>query len=643
MPQDSQVLSGLGPELLVQSVTDYAIYMLDPEGVVSSWNAGAELIKGYAPSEVIGRHFSMFYLPDDQAAGLPAVSLETARREGRYAAEGWRMRKDGGRFWASVVIDPIRQDGQLLGFAKITRDMTQNREAQQALLESERRFRLLVEGVTDYAIYMLDPTGIITNWNAGAERIKGYGAHEIIGQHYSRFFSPEDQAAGLPQRGVATAAEVGRYEAEGWRVRRDGSRFWASVVMDAIYENGALIGFAKITRDITERRDAQMRLDETREQLFQAQKMEALGQLTGGLAHDFNNLLTAILAGTNLVLRNTDNSEKVGRFATHVQAAAQRGASLTKQLLAFARRQPLEPAKLDLGSHLSTVGTMLRHSLAAEIELICETSDQTWPVEVDATQLELAILNLGFNARDAMLEGGVLRLSARNRVLTGEGGLEGEFVAISLADTGQGIPAEIRDRVLEPFFTTKAFGHGTGLGLSQAYGFANQSNGALTIESEVGRGTTVTILLPVFHEGGVGRVRSDIGDPNKDQGVVLVVEDDPTIALLAEDLLQELGYRALVVHSGVEAQAVLAKSDAVRLLFSDVVMPGGMSGLELAKDARRRRPELPVLLTTGYSEAIGATSEFLVLSKPYQLDELEAAIRAAAPLLRSTSEAKAGG
>src|SRR5690606_35717556 len=240
---------------LVEGITDYAIFMLSVEGHVSSWNAGAERFKGYKAEEVIGQHFSIFYSAEDQARDIPGQALATARETGKFEAEGWRMRKDGSRFWASVVIDPIRDaQGQLLGFAKITRDITDRRETQLALRESEEHFRLLVQGVTDYAIYMISPTGFVTNWNAGAARIKQYAHDEIVGKHFSTFYTQEDRAAGLPERALRIAAAEGRYENEGWRVRKDASRFWAHVVIDPIRDDdGELIGFAKITRDITER------------------------------------------------------------------------------------------------------------------------------------------------------------------------------------------------------------------------------------------------------------------------------------------------------------------------------------------------------------------------------------------------------
>ena len=613
--------------LLVQSIVDYAIYMLDPNGRVTSWNAGAERIKGFKADEIVGKHFSEFYTEEDKAVGLPEKVLETARREGKFEGEGWRVRKDGSRFWASVVIDAIKaDDGELVGFAKITRDMTDKREAQQALLEAERGFRLLVQGVTDYAIYMLDPRGRVTNWNAGAQRIKGYAPGEIIGQHFSRFYTPEDLEADVPGTALRTARETGRYEAEGWRMRKDGSRFWASVVLDAIHdEQGELIGFAKVTRDMTEKREAQLRVEESREQLFRAQKMEALGQLTGGLAHDFNNLLTAILGASELASRNVDKPEKLQRMLEGVRNSAQRGASLTKQLLAFARAQPLDIKSVDLKSFLDDVTMLLRPSLRSNIEVIIETSDKLWNVDVDAGALELSLLNLAFNARDAMKDGGTLRVSATNQLLEGKpDGLRGQHVALSVRDSGTGMSRDTMERVFEPFFTTKSFGEGTGLGLSQVFGFAKQLGGTVTVDSTPGEGASFTIYLPASRTSPI----VEVGHPNgiHARGRVLVVEDDMLVAELAAGMLGELGFDAVVSHSAKEALERLTEGDRPRLVFSDIVMPGGISGIELAEKVRKRFPELPILLTTGYSEEVAGNHGFPVLQKPYELDSLAGAL-----------------
>ena len=354
MAQEALLESERRFRLLVEGVVDYAICMLDPSGVVTNWNTGAQRLKGYKSSEIVGRHFSIFYPREDRARGLPAQVLETAAREGHYEGEGWRVRKDGGRFWASVVVDAIRNEaGELQGFAKVTRDNTERRTAQEALRESERQLRLFVAGVTDYALFMLDPNGIVTTWNAGAQRIKGYTADEIVGQHFSRFYTERDRAAGLPARALFTAANERRFEAEAWRVRKDGTMFWANVVIDPIYdETGALMGFAKITRDITERRKAQVALQEAQAERSHAMKMDALGQLTGGVAHDFNNLLSIVTGHMSVLKKKADDDPKTQRAIDAIDTAVRRGAALTRQLLTFSRRQSFNPSVINVGERI---------------------------------------------------------------------------------------------------------------------------------------------------------------------------------------------------------------------------------------------------------------------------------------------------
>jgi PAS domain S-box-containing protein len=498
---DSEELSANPSDLLIQGVVDYAIYMLDPTGHVASWNPGAERIKGYTADEVIGTHFSRFYTDEDRAAGVPENALKIAAETGRFTTEAWRRRKDGSHFWAMVVIDAIRRGGRLIGFAKITRDMTEQHAAQVAALESERRFRLLVQGVTDYAIYMLSPEGRVTNWNAGAERIKGYASSEIVGEHFSRFYTPEDVDIGLPDKALAAAVRDGRYEAEGWRCRKDGSRFWAGVLVDAIYDNGQLIGFAKITRDLSERREAQIQLEQSREQLFQAQKMEAIGQLTGGIAHDFNNLLTGITGSLELLMARVGQGRigDLDRFITAAHGAALRAGSLTHRLLAFARRQALDPKHISANSLITGTLELVQRTVGPGIRVGTTLLSGLWPSFCDPHQLENAILNLCINARDAMPDGGRLSIETANACIDEQGARErdmspGQYIEICVTDTGTGMPPDVVARVFEPFFTTKPVGQGTGLGLSMIYGFVKQSDGQVRITSQLGVGTTVRYL-----------------------------------------------------------------------------------------------------------------------------------------------------
>jgi PAS domain S-box-containing protein len=627
--------------LLIEAITDYAIYMLDPDGVVTSWNPGAERFKGYTAGEILGHHFSRFYTEADCAAGLPAQALATAHKEGRFECEGWRVRKDGTQFWAHVVIDPVRDEhGRLIGFAKITRDLTERRAAEEALRQSAQQFRLLVQGVADYAIYMLDPQGHVSSWNLGAERIKGYAPEEIIGSHFSRFYAEEDRAAGLPATGLAAAEREGRWENEGWRVRKDGSRFWAHVVIDCIRgEDGEVIGFAKITRDITERREAQRALEEAREALFQSQKIEALGQLTGGVAHDFNNLLTVIIGGLDTLKRSEPNeTARRDRALDMALHAADRAASLTSRLLAFSRRQPLQPTPTDLNILVRDMTELLHRTLGETVELEGVLTTRLWRVEVDQNQLESAILNLAVNARDAMPVGGKLTIETANTFLdesysaTDSEVRPGQYAVVAVSDTGSGMTAETVARAFEPFYTTKDVGRGTGLGLSMVYGFVKQSGGHVTIYSEVGEGTTVKLYFPRYL--GSGTTDTPAGTPQVASGageVVLVVEDNDDVRAYSVMSLTELGYQVLEACDAAAALSVLAGDQPVDLLFSDVVLPG-MSGRVLVDKALELRPDLRVLFTTGYSRNAIVHQGRLdagvqLISKPFTFDQLAARVR----------------
>jgi len=368
-------------------------------------------------------------------------------------------------------------------------------------LSREDPLHLLLNAVTDYAIYMLDSTGKVASWNAGAERFKGYSSHEIIGRHFSAFYTAEDRGSGLPATALRTAETEGKFEAEGWRVRKDGTRFWAHVVIDPIRSrDGELLGYAKITRDLSERRLAQQRLDETREALFQSQKMEAIGQLTGGVAHDFNNLLTVVMGSLELVQKRLREDPLSARLVENAMQAAQRGATLTQRMLAFARRQDLKPEVIDIPSLVLGMNDLLNHSLGANILLNAHFPTTIGPVRVDPNQLEMAMLNLAVNARDAMPNGGSVTITAHEEMLGDHDKLglkEGRYALLSIADDGVGMDSATLVRALEPFFTTKGVGKGTGLGLSMVHGVVEQSGGRLFLESRVGEGTTASLFFPI--------------------------------------------------------------------------------------------------------------------------------------------------
>ena len=616
--------------LLIDAVVDYAIYMIDPDGIITSWNAGAKRFKGYEEAEILGQHFSRFYTEEDRKAGLPQRALDTAIREGRFEGEGWRVRKDGTHFWSHVIIDPILDpSGRLLGFAKITRDLTDRKMAEETLKQSEQQFRLLVQSVTDYAIYMLAPDGRVTNWNLGAQRIKGYRPEEIIGQHFSLFYTPEDREAGEPQRALDIAIREGRFENKAWRVRKDGTRFLAHVVVDPIRgDTGTLLGFAKITRDITEATQAQQILEKTREALFQAQKMQAIGQLSGGIAHDFNNLLTVILGNLEVVRKRAADDPRITRLLDNATQGALRGVSLTQRMLAFARRQELKTESVEIPVLIEGITGLLRSSLGPAVSIENRFAPGLEPVMADVNQLELAVLNLATNARDAMPDGGKLVISAQTEEICDQAKLAltpGRYVCLSVTDIGEGMDDATLASAMDPFFTTKGVGKGTGLGLSMVHGFTEQLGGRFILKSQKDVGTTAELWLPValadsttepaIEEAAMSRVP---------RLCVLVVDDDSLVLTSTSLLLEDLGHRVISAASGAQALELFDSEHDVDLVITDMVMPK-MSGAQLAQAIRVIRPHLPIILATGYAERLeGFAARLPRLSKPFtQLNLVE--------------------
>ncbi len=590
-----------------------------------TWSEQLYRIYGRTPAQFHGTlsDFISFVHPDDRAR-LQAIIAETLKKGNDFSHEERILWPDGTVRHLQSVGGVVRdENGAALRMLGVCLDVTERKQAETALRDSEQSYQMLLRGVRDYAIYMLDTDGLVRSWNDGAARIKGYAADEILGQHF-RVFLPEEARA-MADEMLITAARDGQFETQGWLLRKDGSRFYASIVMDAIRsDSGELIGFAKLIRDITAQHEAQVALEQTREQLAQSQKMEAVGQLTGGIAHDFNNLLM-IVSGYAQLLERRLSEAKDAHAVQAIRAAAARGEKLTRQLLTFSRRQQLTPVLVDLRTRIGAVRDMLAPSLRGNIKFVADIEDNIWPVEVDQGELELALVNIAVNARDAMPDGGTITLSARNVVLkpgSAAGQIAGDFVALAIIDTGYGMAPEVVQRVFEPFYTTKPVGKGTGLGLSQVHGFAAQSGGAVTVSSEPDRGTVVTVYLP--------RARSEAAPSTANaaaRGTVLVVEDSREVADVTSALLEQLGYRVVRAENGSEALRHLQQGIDFDLLLSDIVMPGPIDGLGLAEICLERFPEIPVLLTSGFSDAArAADGRFDILRKPFELSALERAV-----------------
>jgi PAS domain S-box-containing protein len=594
------------------------------DGKPKMFNAHAWLATlGYPAEQLSATPLIDLTHPEDRERSL-ALTRQLEQATDIHGFENRYRHADGHWVWLSWNL--VQADGLVYA---IGRDITREIEAKIALSLSERQFRLLVAGVTDYALFMLSPEGFVTNWNAGAQRIKGYRADEIMGQHFSVFYTDADRASGLPKEVLRIARETGRYEAEAWRVRKGGDLFWANVVVDPIHdETGQLIGFAKITRDMTEKREAQMELQKAQDRLAQAQKLEAIGQLTGGVAHDFNNILMVVGGQAQLLRRRLDLSDpSLVRALDGIELATKRGQDLTRHLLAFARRSRLNPAPISLSARRGALQQLISASVGGMVSVEIDLPDELWSVEADASELELALLNMAVNARDAMPNGGRLVLEARN-VPGGETSeSEADFVALTIRDTGAGIPPDILPKVFEPFFTTKAVDRGTGLGLSQVYGFVQQSGGRVTIDSELGQGTAITLFLPRIEASAVDRTEAPT-EAGTASAYVLLVEDNPQVADVAARLLDQLGHRTCCVTSADAALTLLESGERPELVFSDMVMAGELDGLDLARLVSQRWPELRVLLATGYSEAAERMPkhEFQILAKPYGLADLNQAL-----------------
>lgn len=543
--------------------------------------------------------------------------------------------------WLLLGLNPHRRDDpDILNIAKLIAGQISGALANISALQNERQradrtqehFRHLVQGVTDYAIYMLDLQGNVSSWNEGARRIKGYEPEEIIGEHFSRFYTEEDRARGEPVRALETARHEGRFHAEGWRVKKNGERFRASVVIDAIRDDvGTPIGFAKITRDITEREQTQQELEKAREALFQSQKMEAIGQLTGGVAHDFNNLLMAILSSLDLLRKRIPQDALTQRLINNAVEGAQRGATLTQRMLAFARRQDLKVDRIDLSALLTGMSDLVQRSIGPGWPISMNLPLGLPAIRADANQLEMALLNLIVNARDATPGGGsILVTASREDVSAGVvAGLNaGSYVRLAVTDQGTGMDGETLRRATEPFFTTKGVGKGTGLGLPMVHGMAQQIGGAFELLSKPGAGTSAVLWLPIAQSEKISRAVPQVENspPALPSMKILAVDDDTLVLINTAALLEDLGHDVIEADSAAEALEIIRNLDDIDLIVTDQAMPK-MTGADLIAEVEQLRPGMPAIMASGYGEGVECPHPGVVrLSKPFNQTHLARAI-----------------
>ena len=564
-------------QLMVEQTRDYAVFFIDTDGRVMSWNAGAERIKGYAPEEIIGRHFSTFYTREAVESGWPQHELKIATAEGRFEDEGWRVKKDGSRFWANVIISALRDEtGKLLGFSKITRDLSERRLHEEALRQSEERFRLLIEGINDYAIYMLDPEGVITSWNSGAERIKGYAREEIIGKHVSRFYVPEDIQAGKPWEEIATARRTGRAEAEGWRVKKDGARFWARTVISALHdEEGHLRGFAKVTQDLSERRHIQ--------DLEKASRN--VNEFIAMLAHELRNPLAPIRNAVQIMAQVPVDDATQQQMRETIDRQSAQLVRIVDDMLDIVR---VTRGSLLMQNERLDLKDVVRHAVETSAPAIdaprhtleLDLPAEPLPVWGDRHRLAQLLSNLLNNSARYTQPGGSIAVRAR---------AEPDAALVQVRDTGRGIEADMLERIFDMFVQGRAplerIGGGLGVGLALARRIAELHGGTLEARSEgVGRGSEFTLRLPLAHgKAEAPEVKPDARRPGMARRV-LVVDDNADAAGMLDLLLRSLGHETRVVHDGI---AALRAAEEFRpdIVLLDIGMPG-IDGYEVARRLR---------------------------------------------------------
>ncbi len=635
--------------LVIEGAKDHVIFTTDPGGIVTTWSAGAKGVLGWSAEEAIGRSASMIFTEEDRSRGADVRELAKAVRDGSAPDERWHLRKDGSRVFLNGSVHPLPVDaqGQERGFIKVARDETSRWQAQKDLERLNATLEQQVAARTDdrNRLWQLSSDimlvagldGTIEAVNPAWTRVLGWSEAELVSRPLFSFIHPEDLDLSIAgASSIVGGQSYARFEN---RYRhKDGS--YRDIIWAAGPGDGKIIG---VGRNATEEKAAARALAAAEEQLRQSQKMEAVGQLTGGLAHDFNNLLTGITGGLDMLRRRMDQgrTDGIARYIEAAQGAAERAAALTHRLLAFSRRQTLEPKPTDVTELVAGMRELIDRTVGPEIAVDVRDDPELWPTLVDASQLENALLNLCINARDAMPDGGRIIVVTENKHLDAPSAdvrdlKPGDYVSLSVSDTGTGMSPEVIARVFDPFFTTKPLGMGTGLGLSMIYGFVRQSDGQVRVHSQVGVGTTMRLLLPRY--AGTVETGTDSGAirheaPRADAGeTVLVVDDEATVRMLIVEVLEDLGYRAVEAPDGAGGLKILRSGTRVDLLVTDVGLPGGMNGRQLADAGRVLRPDLKVLFITGYAEAAvldqGAFDAGMhVMTKPFSMDGLASRIR----------------
>ncbi len=656
-------------QLMIESVRDYAIVMLDPEGRVITWNAGAERIEGYSAEEIIGRSFSRFYTLEDVASGRPDRALAMARNSGRHEEEGWRVRRDGEMFWASAVITALLdQDGNLRGYASVTRDATERKLAEDALrrshddlekrvqersaelAEANRALRAEIAGrkrseeellrlasiveTSDDAIIGNTIEGIVVSWNRGAEKLYSYSAEEVKGCHIS-ILSPLDRLNEMPD--ILEKLKQGRSiePLETVRLRKDGGRIDVSLTASPIEDaSGRLVGASVISRDIT-------RSKQLEQQLLQARKMEAVGTLAGGVAHGFNNLLQSILGYADLAMLEPEDSSRRREWISRIVESGWRGARLVSQLLAFSRRAIIDRQPLHLPALARETVRTLRRTAPKGTTIQVKIAGEIARVNADPEQMRQMIAHLGVNATHAMPRGGKLTLTLEDVTLDETDcrrdaeARPGDYVCLSVRDTGVGMAPDVQEHIFEPFFTTKELEMASGLGLAMVYGIVRMHEGYITVHSRPGEGSEFRVYLPAMDGGTTLSLPAPTPSPlGRGTGTVLLVEDEEAVLNIGRAMLEILGYRVLTAVDGEDGMEVYrAHRQEIAVVLTDMVMPR-MGGQALCRALRQADPEVRVLLMSGYSMnqdvmdlLAGDVKGFL--QKPFDLARLGQAVRGA--------------